>query len=197
MEITLKIVKGQEIAPYIKALGKLRITIFREYPYLYDGDAAYEEKYLTRYQNCPDALIVLAIDQETNHLVGMSSCLPLTYEEEFKDPFLKHGLNPAEIFYFGESILLPEYRGLGLGKKFFDLREDHAHNTLKDSLKFTAFCAVNRKEQAPTNYQSPEFLWRKRGYTKHPELVATFNWKDIGEKEVTPKSLTFWLKEHS
>jgi len=28
----------------------------------------------------------------------------------------------------------------------------------------------------------------------HPELQATFVWKEIGEETESPKTLTFWMK---
>ena len=39
--------------------------------------------------------------------------------------------------------------------------------------------------------------WRSQGYTKHPELQATFEWKEIGEEIESPKTLTFWTREHA
>lgn len=195
MDIKLRTLIGRDIAPHISELAKLRITIFREYPYLYEGDPTYEQKYLTRYTNCQHAMVILALDGETP--IGMSSCLPLAEEEEFKDPFVIEGIDTKQVFYFGESILLPLYRGQGLGKKFFELREAHAKSVLKGNLKYTAFCAVNREEKAPSDYRSPEFLWKKYGYVKRPDLIATYHWKDLGDQKETPKTLTFWLKEHS
>ncbi len=35
-----KRLSGSQIAPYIDELAQLRITVFREFPYLYDGDEA-------------------------------------------------------------------------------------------------------------------------------------------------------------
>ncbi len=195
MKLELKALYGRDIAPHLSSLAKLRITIFKEYPYLYDGNLTYEEKYLKRYSDCEDALIIMALDEGTP--AGMSSCLPMAYEDEFRAPFLKHQIDVNEVFYFGESILLPKYRGHGIGKRFFTLREEHAKSILGDHLKYTAFCAVNRQHKPPKDYQSPEPLWLKRGYQKYPDLVATYHWKDIGDDEETPKTLTFWLKEHS
>ena len=36
--LTILPLTGAAITPYIDALAQLRIAIFREYPYLYDGD---------------------------------------------------------------------------------------------------------------------------------------------------------------
>lgn len=47
-------------------------------------------------------------------MVGAATGVPMADEtNEFKGPFVEAGWNPDEIFYFGESALLPEYRGQG------------------------------------------------------------------------------------
>lgn len=194
-KLKILVLKGDEGAKYLKSLAKLRIDVFREFPYLYEGDFDYEEKYLTRYFDCPDSLLVVVLNEKED-VVGLSSCLPLKDEEEaFKKPFIENNYSPSEIFYFGESILKKQYRGLGIGKRFFELREGHAQKTLKKELRFTAFCAVERDSMfRPSDYQSPEPLWEKRNYKLHKNLVATYSWRDIGEKEETPKKLSFWLR---
>lgn len=42
--ITLKQVTGAELASVVPELARLRIRVFREFPYLYDGTWEYEEK---------------------------------------------------------------------------------------------------------------------------------------------------------
>jgi len=54
--------KGKEILPYLTELAHLRMTVFKEYPYLYEGDLAYEEKYLQTYADCNESIMVLAIN---------------------------------------------------------------------------------------------------------------------------------------
>lgn len=187
--------KGEEGRRYLNELARLRLEVFREFPYLYEGDLDYERKYLSRYFNCEDSLIVLALN-DNEKAVGMSSCLPLMSEEEdFRGPFVAKGIRAEEVFYFGESILQKNYRGKGVGKEFFERRENHAKQVLKNDLLFTAFCAVKRTNYpVPVDYHSPDFLWRKRGYQKQKDLVASYQWRDIGEKEQSTKELNFWLK---
>ena len=45
-EIRIEVKHGADLLTAIGASARLRITIFRDRPYLYDGDAAYEECYL-------------------------------------------------------------------------------------------------------------------------------------------------------
>ena len=67
--------RGEAAKPFIPSLAALRIQVFREYPYLYEGDLSYEEKYLQDYSRIPDSVVVLALDGE--RVVGASTALPL------------------------------------------------------------------------------------------------------------------------
>jgi len=182
------------LAPWLPALGALRIRVFREYPYLYDGNEAYEREYLSIYRNSQQSRTFLVTDA-AGSLVGATTCLPLEDEgEEFQAPFLAQGHRVEDICYFGESILLPKWRGQGLGKTFFRLRENHARAIGKTH---TAFCAVDRPgnhPRRPAGYRPLDSFWIAQGYTKQPDLRAVFHWKEIEEPVESPKSLTFWIK---
>ena len=45
---------------FVPDLARLRIAVFRDFPYLYDGTLAYEERYISTYLECPESLFVLA-----------------------------------------------------------------------------------------------------------------------------------------
>lgn len=188
-------VHGNDVKKYIKPLAQLRIEIFKEFPYLYEGSLRYEEVYLQVYTQSKESLVVIAKDE--NRFVGASTCIPLEYEDTaFQKPFLKKGIDLAKVFYFGESILLPEYRGQGIGHKFFDLREEHALKTRPDT-DITTFCAVVRPKDhplRPEKYHPHNKFWEKRGYTEQVDLKTKFPWKDIGEEEESLKPMQFWTK---
>ncbi|WP_395743767.1 GNAT family N-acetyltransferase [Prosthecobacter sp.] len=185
---------GAELAPHIDALGALRIAVFHEYPYLYVGNLENERDYLGTYVRSAGSLVVLVFDGD--RVVGATTCLPMVDEgPEFKAAFEQAGYDLSKICYFGESILLPEYRGQGLGKEFFVRREAHAKAL---GMTRSAFCAVDRAAQhplRPEGYRELNEFWRGQGYVKRPELQATFVWKEIGEEAESPKTLTFWVKE--
>ena len=184
---------GAELEPHLDALGALRIAVFREYPYLYDGSIESERVYLQTYVKSAGSLVVLAFDGD--RVVGATTCLPMLDEgPEFQAAFVQAGYGLASICYFGESILLPNYRGQGIGKEFFVRREAHVR---KLGMKLSAFCAVDRPADhplRPTGYRTLDGFWRSQGYVKHPELQATLVWKEIGEEAESPKTLTFWTK---
>ncbi|MCB1209249.1 MAG: GNAT family N-acetyltransferase [Verrucomicrobiales bacterium] len=185
---------GSEMEPHLEALGGLRIRVFREYPYLYDGSLEYEREYLQTYLNSVDSCVVLAFDED--QVVGATTCIPLSHEgSEFQEPFIRVGIPVGEVCYFGESILLPRYRGQGLGKVFFQLREAHARSL--PGIRTTAFCAVDRlanDPRRPLDYRPLDGFWTSQGYQRRPDLQAHFVWKETTEEVPTSKTLTFWIK---
>jgi GNAT superfamily N-acetyltransferase len=187
---------GSDILPYIDALAELRIMVFREFPYLYDGSFVYEQKYLKRYTTSDKTVVVLALDGDK--VVGASTGMPMSEEDPMvRRPFESAGLDPNSYFYFGESVLLQAYRGKGIGVRFFQEREAHA---LGLGFSMTTFCAVDRPvdhPRIPADYQPLHSFWKKRGYVMHPELKATFKWQDLDEDTESDKQLTFWIKDHT
>lgn len=196
MALVLEILRGASILGCVEAVAGLRIQVFREFPYLYDGDLDSEKRYLRTYSQSPDSLMVLA--KNADRVVGASTALPLTdADPQFQKPFEAAGFDPASIFYFGESVLLPEYRGQGTGHRFFQEREAVARTW---GATWTCFCAVDRPIDhplRPVDFRSPESLWKKRGYEKRPELQCSFPWKVIGEAKEATHTLTFWIRRWS
>ncbi len=184
---------GDEIQRYIPDLAALRIKIFHDYPYLYEGDLEYEKKYLQTYTRCPYSVLVLALDD--SKVVGASTAIPLQYEtEEIRNPFLVANMNVDRIFYFGESVLLHAYRGQKIGERFFAERESAAR---EQGYSVAAFCAVERPADHPRkseDWHPLDAFWTRLGYVKHPELTTAFSWKEIGEEKETLKPMTFWIK---
>lgn len=185
---------GIALQDYIPELARLRIEVFRDFPYLYDGTLDYEKKYLQMYIDHTDSVMVLAFDGDS--IVGASTAIPMKHEtDELKKPFLENGYNLDEVFYCSESVLNKAYRGLGLGVRFFEEREAHAEEL--GGFKHITFCCVERPidhPRRPANYVALDQFWNKRGYVKHPELRTSYVWKDLDDTEETAKPMTFWLK---
>lgn len=195
MAVQLQRVSGEAIRPWVRAVADLRIRVFREWPYLYDGDMGYEQQYLETYIRSRRSVFVLA--REDEQVVGAATGLPLEDEEEaFIQPFIDQGYDPASIFYFGESVLLPEYRGQGIGVHFFEEREAHAREL--GGFRYCCFCAVERPDNhplRPEGYQPLDDFWKKRGYEPVPELRTHYPWKDIDQAGETAKPMNFWMGE--
>jgi len=184
---------GEALAPFIDSIAQLRIDIFRDFPYLYEGDMEYERCYLQTYLNSQQAAVVLV--RENDQVVGASTCLPLQDEEEpFKLPLSELGYDTNKIFYLAESVLQQQYRGNGLGVKFFQERESYAREL--GNYEHTCFCAVQRAKQhpmRPSNYTPLHDFWRKRGYSPL-DAHAKYTWLDVGDAYATEKQLQFWIK---
>jgi GNAT superfamily N-acetyltransferase len=198
MTLAVEPLTGSALQSALPALARLRITVFREWPYLYDGTLEYEHRYLSEFAAAKDATIIAVRDAE--EIVGGSTAAPLRgHTEEFVPLFEAHGFDPDRIFYFGESVLLPQYRGRGLGHAFFDHREAHARACAgpKGPYSATTFCAVIRPDNhplKPPGYRGLDAFWEKRGYRKVDGLVGSYAWKDVDEPSETSKPMQFWMK---
>lgn len=192
--IRLERMTGARLEARLPELAQLRITVFRDFPYLYAGSLEYEERYLRTYAAAKDSVIVGAFDGE--RLVGASTGLPLEHEPpSLTQPFAELGYEVPKVFYFGESVLLHAYRGHGIGVGFFAEREAHARELGR--FTHTAFCGVVRPPdhpRRPANYVPLDAFWRKRGYEPVPGLVGQLSWQDLDEAEETAKPMQFWIK---
>ena len=195
MPTELRRVTGTGVVDYLQDAARLRISVFREFPYLYAGDEEAEREYLAGYGGCPGSVFVIALGD--GKVVGVSTGLPLAdAAEAFQAPFKTAGLSPGEWFYCGESVLDPAWRGRGIGHRFFDEREAHAREL---GLRRTCFCAVERPADhplRPPGYRPNDLFWGKRGYVKRPDLRARLSWKQVDSAGTeVANDLVFWLRE--
>ncbi|AWZ18909.1 hypothetical protein RTM1035_13918 [Roseovarius sp. TM1035] len=184
---------GAALSEALPDVARLRIEVFRAYPYLYDGDAAYEERYLQVYRDSADAILVGAY--EGDRLIGAATGAPMEdHAGDFGAAFAESGIALERIFYCAESVLLPSYRGQGIGHRFFDLREAQARELGRE---YAAFCSVVRPKDHPARpegYQPLDAFWRKRGYAPLSGAIATFNWREIGAKSESAHDLQVWMR---
>jgi len=127
---------------------------------------------------------------------GRGNRLPLVDETaEVQQPFVDAGWAVERIYYFGESVLLPAYRGQGTGVRFFIEREAQARRL--GGFDWCAFCAVERPAthpQQPAGYVPLDAFWQRRGFHHRPELRTEYVWRDVGDSAETAKPMSFWLK---
>jgi GNAT superfamily N-acetyltransferase len=184
----------QERQAAIPALSDLRIRVFRGWPYLYDGTTDYEAEYLAEFIDEPGSVLVVATDGAA--VVGAATASPMAGQKpEFQAPLRKRGLDVARIFYFGESVLLPQYQGQGIGHQFFDAREAAARAA---GAVHASFCAVIRLDDHPMRPQAPRDLapfWRARGYAPVEGLTTMLHWQDVGDADESPHPMQFWMRD--
>ena len=186
---------GAAIARFIPALAALRMEVFRDWPYLYEGNAAEETAHLAAFAKSPGAALVVALDDDAAP-VGCSTCLPLADEAaNIRAPFEARGWDVRRFCYFGESVLRASERGQGVGVAFFAAREAHARTL--PGVEFATFCSVRR---APDDPRRPagtaplDAFWRKRGFAPIPGLACTMTWPEVGRTGQQVNLLDFWGK---
>lgn len=192
--ITARALTGADLATALPELAQLRMTVFRDWPYLYDGSLAYEQDYLAKFAAARGAVCIAAYDGD--RMVGASTGGPLfETDAEFIAPFTAAGYDTARVFYCGESVLLASHRGHGLGHVFFDGREVHARAL--GGFTWSSFCRVVRPDDhplKPKDYRPLDAFWQKRGYAPAPGIVASYEWKDIDQPAPAMHPMQFWLK---
>lgn len=185
---------GAEAHAALPDIARLRISVFRDWPYLYDGDPAYEAEYLAPFAASPNSVLAAAYDDGV--LVGAATGAPMeAHQAEFAAPLQSMSLDAKDVFYCAESVLLPKYRGHGLGHRFFDIREAQARALGR---QWSVFCSVIRPADhplRPADYRALDPFWRGRGYAPINGITASFPWKDLGETEETPKALQVWMRD--
>ncbi len=194
MPIEVKSLSGGAIRSVLDDLARLRIEVFRAWPYLYEGTYDYERAYFHAFTASEGAVVVVA--QDGNRTIGAATGAPMgTHAAEASEPLRQAGYDLAKVFYFGESVLLPAYRGRGLGHAFFEHREAHARAL--GGFTHAAFCAVVRPGDHPARavtYQPLDPFWTKRGYRPVPGVLGSLSWQDIGAETETAKPMQFWMK---
>ena len=193
MSIQITSFTGREAERFLPDLARLRISVMREFPYLYDGNWQYEEIYLRTFLEADRSVVVIAFDGD--QVVGASTALPLEQEsEDIRSPWLEVTDDISHLYYLSESVLEKTYRGQGIGKRFFEERARHARDF---GYTTTTFCGVIRPEDHPLRpkaFVPLDGFWRSRGYRKKEGVICTISWKQIDEAEESPKQLQFWEK---
>jgi len=194
MSLRYETLTGRQVEQALDDLARLRITVFRDWPYLYDGDLEYERDYMASYRDAPGAILVAAYAGD--RLVGAATGTPMEdHAEAFAAPLEKAGLTAGQTFYCAESVLLEEFRGQGAGHVFFDLREAHARAPGRTHCVFCSVVRPSDHPMRPPDYRPLHPFWLKRGYAQVAEAFASFNWKDVGTREETSKPLQLWVRK--
>ncbi len=193
--VNTRALTGQDLERALPALAALRIEVFRAFPYLYAGSPAYEVRYLRDFADAKDSLIVAA-ETDAGEIAGCATGSALTGNHaEYSGPLVQAGFPLSSTFYFGESVLLPAFRGQGLGHAFFDAREAHAKAR---GYKRACFCAVEREKDhpaRPADYSPLDGFWTKRGYRKLDGVMTAFAWPVEPGGPHLMHPMSYWMRE--
>jgi GNAT superfamily N-acetyltransferase len=194
MEITEQLLTGTAITDALNDLATLRLDIFPEYPYLYQGRREDELTYLGTYSEAPDAGVILSYDGLT--VIGAATGMPLIHEDaQMLDAFSGTTFPLGEVYYVGELLFRPAYRNCGLGRKLLERLESHIRS-LGRYCRLT--CAtVERPEDhplRPRDYIPITRFLARTGFTRLSGVTTHFIWRETdGVKR--DHLMQFWIKD--
>lgn len=127
MAITEQILTGSAVDDCLNDIASLRIVIFREFPYMYDGRREDELHYLKLYSR-PESFVIIVNDGEK--VVGAATGMPLRHEvAELVEPFCGTSYPVDEVYYVGKLLFSPEYRSnRGMGMQFVRMVEEQVRS---------------------------------------------------------------------
>jgi len=193
-ELRVFSVKGKDARPYFEDLARLRIKLFREFPYLYEGSVEYEKEYLETYFRCPQAHILLVFSGHA--VVGFSSSIPLAHEcSEIRRPFEVCGIDLGRYLYLGEAMLEKAHRGQGILRVFFQCQERAA---LDGGMPFTTLMTVDRPDNhplRPADHVSMDIMLEHFGYARIPDCAVTMEWPQVDTGSIELNALSLWARD--
>ena len=195
MDYNFSVVHGEGLQSIMKEIASLSVTVFREYPYLFDGNVEEEKADLANFLSSQGSLAVVA--KEGKKVIGAVTGKPLIEtSDQIIKVFEEKGHSVHTMFYLMDLMLLKEYRGRGLGQKLYRSFEIHVKNHLQ--FPTLAFCEVVRPREdtrRPAGLVGLDGFWKKSGFVKQPEMVTHFSWKEVDQPESRPNPMVFWLQQ--
>ncbi len=193
-EIAVQLLAGTAIADLLDELATLRLEIFREYPYLYQGRREDELAYLRTYVEAPDACVIPAYDGTA--VVGAATGMPLIHEDpQLPEAFSGSSFPFNQLYYVGELLFYPAYRSQGLGRRLLARLESHVRSL--GSFRSLTCATVERPDDHPLrpadHIPITRFLGRT-GFERLPGVATNFVWRETdGVRRDHP--MQFWIKK--
>lgn len=199
-EFEFRALVGSEILNYVEEIASFRIRYFKDFPYLYSGNLAYEAAYLKGYSNDERSLLILVTNQDGN-LVGVSTSLPLSTNSSILDGtgelFKRCGFNPAEYFYYGEIILDYSIRGKGLSRQILEIQDRYSISRGFTKVTLATVVRESSDVRMPDMYSSTDEIWTKLGY-ELTQIKFEYAWPTIQKdgsvlEQLNP--MVYWVKK--
>jgi len=193
MALSEQLITGASAADSLNGLASLRLEIFREFPYLYEGLREDELRYLRLYVETPDAFVLTVTD--SGKIVGAATGVPLCYEHrELIEPFAGTPYHVEEIYYVGELLYLPAYRKQGSGLRMVQQVEEYVRS--RGKFRYLTCATVVRPDDHPSrpvNYVPIERFLNRTGFAPLSGVTTSFTWREtVGVSCSHP--MQFWIK---
>ena len=194
MAITEQILTGSAVDDCLNDIASLRIEIFREFPYLYDGRCEEELNYLKLYSVTPDSFVIIV--KEGEKVAGAATGMPLRHEStELVDPFSGTSYPVDEIFYVGELLFYPEHRNHGMGMQVVRMVEEQVRSY--STYRYLTCATVVRPDNhplRPADYIPIDRFLAHTGFNLLTGITTSFTWLETdGVRRSHP--MKFWIKE--
>ncbi|MEK6627422.1 MAG: GNAT family N-acetyltransferase [Bdellovibrionota bacterium] len=196
---SVETIKSDHLIFYLNAIAAFRIKYFREFPYLYEGNLEYEQKYISGFAKNPKALLLII--KSDDEIVGVSTAIPLISDADIlgnaSKKFTEKKLNPKEFYYYGEVVIKPEHRGQGIASYLMRKQETFAKDLGYKKISLATVVRDKNDPRTPKDYVSTDEVWKAVGFKKE-EIFINYEWPTILSNN-TIKSIdnqmVFWTKE--
>ncbi len=186
--------KGKQGKKFSADIIRFYITMFKEFPYLYDGSYEVEKEEKDYFYTSDCSLTLIVFDQD--EIVGVSRSILLSeYLEDLEFSSASEDFNQTDYMYIAEVMIKEQYRGQGLLRLFFDYHEQFAR---EQKCSYSLFATVVRPVDhplRPVDYRSLEPLWKHFGYTTLSEPKMILAWKQIDTEKLVDNQLDLWCKK--
>jgi len=200
MSINIEHYSGESLAANISALAEFRLRFFREFPYLYAGTEEGEHKHIAEYIANPTTRLILA-REPNNNIIGVAIGTMLATETEILhqigESLRSCNIIPEQCYYFGEMILVPEYRHQGIGTQMLEALKNAGKEQGASHFCFLAVAREPHDLRRPANHIDSDRIFHQFGFEK-TALFVTFEWATIqrdGSVHTSPNRLDLWINE--
>ena len=192
--ISEQFLQGAQIHDCLEDIAQLRLAIFKEYPYLYDGRLQDELEYLRHYAAHGEAIAIIAFC--ANNIAGAVTAIPLHCESnDMTAPFAATSYPVERVYYIGELLFYQDYRNQGLGTRLLSRIEQHVRKQM--SYDYLASATVVRPDNDPLCPEGyvpiKRFLDRNR-FVKLPGVTTHFTWKETDGMR-RGHEMQLWIKD--
>ena len=161
--LTYEALTGADVRSVLNDVARLRISVFRDFPYLYDGSLDYERDYLARFAASDGAVVVVASDG--GKVVGAATGCPLSVEhDEFKAPFSPAGWTSAAFSTAPNPCCCRTTAVKVRGVISSTCARSRAATWGRAIAPSARSCGPTDHPARPANYTPLDPFWSKRGY---------------------------------